>query len=711
MADLSTLQGRPQQLIRVACALRSKYRKGSKVRLPPCLVGFHPQNRGGAKLSGLRVLELTRNLLEKGFDDEEADCGGIVVECATMVMVYNANACSGDPLLIATVDGKSLQFGTLAHSHLNQVLKNIGGGLKFNEVESDVMKKLLDSDARIQLDMLRAHDETFARYIKEGLLFEVLAAEMDTEEPEAAEIISAAANVKNAMSLIPHEMEAIRLTSKHCSKQSQLAGDVAFANLRDQLAQSMPSIAYDPDFIHIFKFVIEVGAENQDHVGFLCDFLSKFVDPAKRRLRLSAFSVVTEVPAEAAHMRIALLVQAYCCPPKFQFCDGPNRQLWKLVATKHANLLVHAQALLFFFSDTKREELSKLTPFDRIRFLGNLYKDVANAFRELKQLGNDHVLHELQTIGSKCSARYAHIVGEDSYIPKELCLDAAKKKKESPDCPASSGNGAVKAFITEFDSDGKIIARPPDDSRWQDHGPLQEETLNWRAWQQDKEIKDLQVTATCRYLAYCICAQMWFQQPEPKNLEIVKPVIGSEKSKKWVVRALAEFAPGTLVLVPYVANAEKISFTRALHPDAIVVTVQSPESTTEQTAWICPDFSTKSDAEVKEKGDTKWVGQSRSLFWACGRSPHDKEWNCDFVDMKSSHTMCLQWNSVGGMELNPQASATVVTVPVIVNTRQILQGDAVVVKCPPPLQKPKKNTVKKLRTWEDDARAVIKKAK
>ena len=122
MTLLATLKDKPHQLIKVACALRFKYRKGKKVRLLPCLVGFHPLNRGGAKLSGMRVVELMLELILKGFDEEEADCGGVVVESA-MVMAYNVDACSGDPWLVATIDGKQLQFGTLGASHLNQVLK------------------------------------------------------------------------------------------------------------------------------------------------------------------------------------------------------------------------------------------------------------------------------------------------------------------------------------------------------------------------------------------------------------------------------------------------------------------------------------------------------------------------------------------------------------------------------------------------------------
>ena len=185
MTVLSTLKDKPQQLIKVACALRYKYRKGKKVRLLPCLVGWHPQNRGGAKLSGLRVLELTLDLLRKGFDAEEADCGGIVIE-SSMVMDFNVDACAGDPWLVATIDGQHLQFGSVSHSHLNQVLKNIGAGVDFSEADDEVITKLLDSTGKVQLDLLKAYDAEFHRYVTEGLLMEVLDPAIDVEEPEAA---------------------------------------------------------------------------------------------------------------------------------------------------------------------------------------------------------------------------------------------------------------------------------------------------------------------------------------------------------------------------------------------------------------------------------------------------------------------------------------------------------------------------------------------
>ena len=162
MVAFSKVKDQPQQMIKVAAALRTKYRKGEKVRLPPFIVGFHPSNRGGAKLSGIRVLELMIKILEAGFDPEEADCGGIVVE-SSMVMAYNVDACEGDPLLTATCDGKTLRFGSLSHSHLHQMLKNILGGTAFDgtsfvdETHSALQTLLLDGKT-INMGNLHARD-------------------------------------------------------------------------------------------------------------------------------------------------------------------------------------------------------------------------------------------------------------------------------------------------------------------------------------------------------------------------------------------------------------------------------------------------------------------------------------------------------------------------------------------------------------------------
>ena len=110
------------------------------------------------------------------------------------------------------------------------------------------------------------------------------------------------------------------------------------------------------------------------------------------------------------------------------------------------------------------------------------------------------------------------MIGDESGIPTTLCLEEEKVEESSP---ASSGSGAdFKAFLTKFDSDGKIMVRTGID----EPSP-KEEIVDWKTWHNDKELKASMAAITDRSLAYCVAAQMWFQQPEFQNLEIVQPVI------------------------------------------------------------------------------------------------------------------------------------------------------------------------------------------
>ena len=49
-----------------------------------------------------------------------------------------------------------MQFGSLAHSHLNQVLKNVGGGVQFEA------PGVTGPEGIVHLDLLASRDSAFA---------------------------------------------------------------------------------------------------------------------------------------------------------------------------------------------------------------------------------------------------------------------------------------------------------------------------------------------------------------------------------------------------------------------------------------------------------------------------------------------------------------------------------------------------------------------
>ena len=124
----------------------------------------------------------------------------------------------GDPLFAPAVAGGGLQFGSLSHSHLNQVLKNISGGVKYNA------PSIVGPDGTIALNLLATRDHAFAEHVQNGLLWDVLAWEMEDEEPDACTVVQAAMNSKNNTYLVMHEMQALSHLSRLCKKNIRGCG-------------------------------------------------------------------------------------------------------------------------------------------------------------------------------------------------------------------------------------------------------------------------------------------------------------------------------------------------------------------------------------------------------------------------------------------------------------------------------------------------------
>ena len=107
-----------------------------------------------------------------------------------------------------------VQFGSLSHSHLNQVLKNVSGGVKYDA------PSIVGPDGTVHLDLLAARDPAFAEHVQHGLLWEVLAWQMEDEEPDACTVVQAALNSKNDTYLLMHEMQALSHLSRLCKNKN-----------------------------------------------------------------------------------------------------------------------------------------------------------------------------------------------------------------------------------------------------------------------------------------------------------------------------------------------------------------------------------------------------------------------------------------------------------------------------------------------------------
>ena len=249
-------------LIQQALVYRAKYRINDKsIRVSPAHIGFHPYNRNGQPPSSERCVNLLSEILVSGFDPAEADCNGVLVQEKpgdATICDYNTQACEGNDQLASSVEGLAVTYGSLSHSHLNQVFKNILARLPIAGA------KITNQAGCLDVSILEEKDPAFA---------------IQTEEPEALNIIQAACNSKNAMALIPHEMEAISSLSRLCKGSLAVAGQLTFAAAKSQLALTLPGMSEDPDFLHMFRFVIDLGGDASTFIPDMKEFTGKFCNP------------------------------------------------------------------------------------------------------------------------------------------------------------------------------------------------------------------------------------------------------------------------------------------------------------------------------------------------------------------------------------------------------------------------------------------------
>ena len=177
-----------------AAALRMKYRRaGGSVVLSCDMVGFHPFNRDGQAPNGERCRALLAEILQFGFDAAEANHEGVAVADepgSSYIHDFNFKACEADELLALVVAAKCIRVGSLSHSHLHQVLRNVRAGVKCG------LPGVCTADASLSLELLRSVDEAFAVAADSGLRWEVLEPAMLREEPEAAITIQSALHSK-----------------------------------------------------------------------------------------------------------------------------------------------------------------------------------------------------------------------------------------------------------------------------------------------------------------------------------------------------------------------------------------------------------------------------------------------------------------------------------------------------------------------------------
>lgn len=259
-------------LVQASLVLRAKYRVSpGTTRIIPSMVGFHWANRGGQPVSSDHVASLASEILQNGFDPNEADNTAILVQespGSRRIHDYNVNSCSNQEGMLGVVDGQIIIGGSLSSSHLNQLLKNLRGGLSMGIASVEV------SPGKTSMAAVQAHDKNLADYCQKGLAWEILSHEINNDE-DALRIIQAACNAKNTVSLRAHEMELINAIAKLCvaTALTSVEGRVPLEVIKERLVTQYRAYVEDPHFNDLFGFVNNLGGAKGP---FLPDLASYF---------------------------------------------------------------------------------------------------------------------------------------------------------------------------------------------------------------------------------------------------------------------------------------------------------------------------------------------------------------------------------------------------------------------------------------------------
>ena len=337
------------QLIKQSIAYRAKYRKGQGPQpyiqtFSPALAVPHPKNRGGDPVVSKRCKQLSGHITTEGHDPVEAASSAVAVEAhawkpapvwGSFQKHFTLQVKGKDLDMAEMVSGIQAVIGTLSHSHNNCLSRNIASGQlgcdcgAFSRGDGAtkcicLCKPILNDKGCYCLELVRARDASWADGIERGIGYELLEAQMDFEEPDAALVISIALNKKNEAAMETAHTEVMKTLVGLC-KPDPTAGDrfVPFEPVRSKMIDLYGSLVDHPNFQCAFRLVLDAGGCDSPHMKDMNDFTSVHVNPKVRKLRFETYAVVAPLPIKYPALKNALVKWAWKQKPTKGWCPVP----------------------------------------------------------------------------------------------------------------------------------------------------------------------------------------------------------------------------------------------------------------------------------------------------------------------------------------------------------------------------------------------------
>jgi hypothetical protein len=708
-------------MVRRAAALRTKYRRqGGLVRIPVEQVGFHPKNRDGQPPNGSRCMELFREILDVGFDAEESNNGGIVVEAhpgSTAVYDFNREACFGDPFHVPVVTGW-IAYGSLSHSHLHQVLRNIRGG-------GACTVPGVSESGKYSMAKLRAADAPFCIAAETGLLWDILSFAIEDEEPDGCAIIQAAMNSKNSLFLMRHEMQALAALVQYTHASAVAERALSLEAARRKLKATCPEFASDPNFLELYRFVIDLGSGAASFLPDLRSFHERFVDPKVRRLRLTDFAAMNLFPAEMPYLKIAGIKYAYACDAQLVrhgFCEALSAKgVREALATAALRVVAgDADTLLDFFhrlclpggpaggsasaaAGLASPAVAGKDKSMRTKFLGNLDKDVFGII-----LGPLSEAPRLAALFDSCGHAYLRMLQlfpGISFPSYPHALPAAVAAGPAAGKAASKADVLVPKVIDFVD--GKPVTQQASVVEG-----VRPERFHWSAFMDTAEAaRPLDEEAARSAVACALSTLRRHHSGGGDDMHILRG--GEQKSLRVV--AARDIKKGQLKIAPLVNHPMRIMMQcqQGWAPEVLVrrggecktmylsATASFPpirQGTLARSEHEWAEASAVAESGAPRFGDHDWKANHFPWpFWAVKRGETAEGTNCGLenITINTVHTSTADEADVDAYE---------VVVPMIVNHSDISKGTELIAHWPSRTAAPKRKEPKlTVSTWVHQA--------
>ena len=334
------------QIIKRSIQYRVKYRvDGGKKKHGPGLVVPHPNNRGKDPMAPTRLRELGGTLALEGYDVIEANTNGVAVQQKPASSGGAGKGYQEAFSLSLKVDHDIAEFGpggtnailgSLSHSHLNCVARNVLAGLRGCEcMEPTVVGKrkalkctckarpILDENGNYCMDLLQGHDRDWWLDIQTGLEWEELHWKMDEEEPDVALVIAVSLNKKNAVAMETGHCEIFTAMANLLNPDPMNGNIVEFEPVRDQLIDLYGSSVNNLDLVFVFRFAMAAGGKGSIWLQRLSNFTTIFVNQKKRKMQMAVYAQIAPYPVAVPGIKNACLKWSWHQPPRLGWCVIP----------------------------------------------------------------------------------------------------------------------------------------------------------------------------------------------------------------------------------------------------------------------------------------------------------------------------------------------------------------------------------------------------